>query len=345
MHVRAGTGSDTSPDYVFGPSRPPSDALTHNVRPHVALLEATMNGPSGKPAPGIRSGRPGTTSAQGSRASCARPPTSPASPRPLPRPGQDPPRAQCCRYRGEPDPARRLVDRQAARPDPDQPPPAGRSHRRRLNPDKPAGSVRCPNHRAAAGLQRQVPAVPRRHHRDARHRVGRPAHPAGRAARSSAGSRPSTPARRLTAPDTKQRDALLGHPRRPMTSRAVSENLLTETCRGPTASLKRRGVDRHSRKRSPRTSPSCSLKRRSTAPRLCVIASNITKQGIRLCHPSRCSARLTCSDGRFRSRARDLSCQFGVEHCTGDAFVYISVTAVSADERGSLPYAAGDVRH
>ena len=55
-------------------------------------------------------------------------------PRPLPRPGQDPPRAQRRRSRGQPDPAGCLVDRQAPRPDPDQPPPAARFHRRRLSP-------------------------------------------------------------------------------------------------------------------------------------------------------------------------------------------------------------------
>ena len=65
-------------------------------------------------------------------------------PRPLPRPGQDPPGAQRRRCRGQPDPAGRLVDRQAPRPDPDHPPPAARPHPRRLNPNKPTGS----HHRA-----------------------------------------------------------------------------------------------------------------------------------------------------------------------------------------------------
>ena len=45
-------------------------------------------------------------------------------PRPLPHPGQNPPGAQHRSRRHQPDPARRLVDRQAAGPDPDHPPPA-----------------------------------------------------------------------------------------------------------------------------------------------------------------------------------------------------------------------------
>jgi len=47
-------------------------------------------------------------------------------PRPLPRPGQNPPGTQHRSRRHQPDPARRLVDRQAARPDPDHPPAAAR---------------------------------------------------------------------------------------------------------------------------------------------------------------------------------------------------------------------------
>jgi hypothetical protein len=50
-HVGAGTGLDTGPDYILGISRPSLDALTHNVQPHVALLEATMNSPSGNRLP------------------------------------------------------------------------------------------------------------------------------------------------------------------------------------------------------------------------------------------------------------------------------------------------------
>ena len=52
--------------------------------------------------------------------------------RPLPRPAQNQPRTRRRRRRDQPDPARRLVDQQPTRPDPDHPPPAAQP--RRLSP-------------------------------------------------------------------------------------------------------------------------------------------------------------------------------------------------------------------
>jgi hypothetical protein len=44
-HVRVGTGPDTGPDYVFDLYRSSSDVLTQHVRPHVAMLVATVHHP------------------------------------------------------------------------------------------------------------------------------------------------------------------------------------------------------------------------------------------------------------------------------------------------------------
>ena len=66
------------------------------------------------------------TPAPASRAPCPGHPRHRHPPRPLPRPGQDPPRAPRRRHRHQPHPARRLVRRQAPRPDQHHPPPAPR---------------------------------------------------------------------------------------------------------------------------------------------------------------------------------------------------------------------------
>ena len=68
-------------------------------------------------------------------------------PRPLPRPAENPPGAQHRSRRHQPDPARRLVDRQAAGPDPDHPPAAAGP--RSIKPEsmttnKPTGSGMAP---------------------------------------------------------------------------------------------------------------------------------------------------------------------------------------------------------
>ncbi|MZG17091.1 hypothetical protein GTY44_27010 [Streptomyces sp. SID5914] len=98
--------------------------------------------PSRPPAPGkiASSGSPGTASTPRSRAPWPRPPTSPASAAPVtsgcPRsPSNTPPH--------QPDPAGRLVDRQAPRPDPHHPSAAAQPELRRLNPNGPTGSC-CP---------------------------------------------------------------------------------------------------------------------------------------------------------------------------------------------------------
>ena len=64
------------------------------------------------------------------------------TPRPLPRPAQNPPRTQHRRRSTQPHPPRRLVDRQAIRPDPDHLPPKAHPDPYRLNQNLPTGSIR-----------------------------------------------------------------------------------------------------------------------------------------------------------------------------------------------------------
>jgi hypothetical protein len=87
-----------------------------------------------------------------------------------------------------------------------------------------------------------------------------------------------------------------------MTTRAVSENWLTETCRGLTASLERLRVDRQLEEALTTNVAVVLIKATANGTPPPCIALNIAKHGIRLCHPSQCSARLTCSDRRFRPR-------------------------------------------
>ena len=105
-----------------GPGTPPRSAPAASS----ASVTARSTRPSPPPAPGRPAMPGGTGTRYRAGVSTHRPghPRHRHPPRPLPRPAENPAGTQHRSRRHQPDPARRLVDRQAAGPDPDNPPAA-----------------------------------------------------------------------------------------------------------------------------------------------------------------------------------------------------------------------------